>query len=88
MCWGPTERAASTIEARAVYDGGALADLRPDEDNRAKELIEYFMIAANGVVAQYLEGRGFPSLRRVLPAPQRWGRIVELGAFLVHEEVA
>src|SRR5256885_15211949 len=44
----------STLEARAVYDGGVLADLRPDENNRAKELIEYFMIAANTVVAQYL----------------------------------
>ena len=34
-----------TIEARAVFDGDALADLRPDEKNRAKELIEDFMIA-------------------------------------------
>ena len=41
----------TTLEAQAVYEGSALADLRPDEDNRAKELIEYFMIAANGVVA-------------------------------------
>ena len=67
-----------SIEARAVYDGGVLTDLKPDEDNRARELIEYFMIAANGVVAQYLERRGSSSLRRVLRAPQRWGRIVEL----------
>src|SRR3984893_17700341 len=36
-----------TIEARAVFDRGALSDLRPDERNRAKELIEDFMIAAN-----------------------------------------
>ena len=68
----------TTIEARAVYDGGVLADLRPDEDNRAKELIEYFMIAANGVVAQYLERQRFPALRRALRAPERWGRIVEM----------
>ena len=70
--------ALNTIEARAVYDGGVLADLRPEEDNRARELIEYFMIAANTVVAQYLERRGCASLRRVLRTPQRWGRIVEL----------
>jgi exoribonuclease-2 len=57
-------------------------DLRPDEDNRAKELIEYFMIAANGVVAQFLEGRSSPSLRRVLRVPERWGRIVALAATL------
>jgi exoribonuclease-2 len=68
----------TTLEAQAVYDGAALEDLRPDEDNRAKELIEYFMIAANGVVAQFLEARRFPSLRRVLRTPERWPRIVEL----------
>jgi ribonuclease R len=68
----------TTLEAQAVYDGAALEDLRPDEDNRAKELIEYFMIAANGVVAQFLEAHRFPSLRRVLRTPERWPRIVEL----------
>jgi VacB/RNase II family 3'-5' exoribonuclease len=68
----------TTLEAQAVYEGAALIDLRPDEDNRAKELIEYFMIAANGVVAQFLEARGSPSLRRVLRVPERWGRIVAL----------
>jgi VacB/RNase II family 3'-5' exoribonuclease len=68
----------TTLEAQAVYDGAALEDLRPDEDNRAKELIEYFMIAANGVVAQFLEAKGMPSLRRVLRKPERWARIVAL----------
>lgn len=72
----------TTLEAQAVYEGGALMDLRPDEDNRAKELIEYFMIAANGVVAQFLESRRSPSLRRVLRVPERWGRIVALAATL------
>src|SRR5260221_645579 len=38
------------------------------------------MIAANGVIARYLAGKGFPSLRRVLRSPERWGRIVELAA--------
>ena len=36
------------------------------------------MIAANGVVARFLESRRFPSLRRVLRKPERWPRIVEL----------
>ena len=70
----------TTLEAQAVYEGAALMDLRPDEDNRAKELIEYFMIAANGVVAQFLEGKRSPALRRVLRVPERWGRIVALAA--------
>jgi VacB/RNase II family 3'-5' exoribonuclease len=69
-----------TLEARVVFDGEALADLRPDEKNRAKELIEDFMIASNGVTATYLERKGYPSLRRVLRAPERWARIVALAA--------
>lgn len=28
----------ATLETRAVFDGDTLADLRPDEKNRAKEL--------------------------------------------------
>jgi len=69
-----------TLEVRAVFDKGVLADLLPDEKNRAKELIEDFMIAANGVTARYLEAKGLPSLRRVLRAPKRWDRIVALAA--------
>ncbi len=68
----------ATLEAQAVRAGAVLLDLKPDEDNRAKQLIEYFMIAANGVVARYLEGKGSPSMRRVLREPERWERIVQL----------
>jgi exoribonuclease-2 len=71
-----------TVEAEAVFEGDVLADLRPVEKNRAKELIEDFMVAANGVTARYLEAKGFPSLRRVLRSPERWTRIVELAAAL------
>jgi len=69
-----------TLEARAVFDDGELADLVQDERNRAKELIEDFMIAANGVTAKYLDAKGLPSLRRVLRTPKRWDRIVALAA--------
>ena len=68
----------ATPEAQAVFLGARLLDLRPDEDNRARELIEYFMIAANEAVAAFLERKGSPSLRRVLREPQRWDRIVAL----------
>jgi VacB/RNase II family 3'-5' exoribonuclease len=68
----------TTLESQAVYEGAALIDLQPDEDNRAKELIEYFMIAANGAVARFLEVKRSSSLRRVLRLPERWDRIVEL----------
>jgi VacB/RNase II family 3'-5' exoribonuclease len=69
-----------TLESRAVFDGEVLADLRPDEKNRARELIEDLMIAANGVTARYLTAHGYPSLRRVLRSPERWERIVALAA--------
>jgi VacB/RNase II family 3'-5' exoribonuclease len=67
-----------TLEALPVYDGEALSDLRPDTKNRAHELIEDFMIAANGVTAQYLTSKGAPSLRRVLRTPKKWEGIVAL----------
>jgi VacB/RNase II family 3'-5' exoribonuclease len=69
-----------TAEARPVFVGDTLTDLRPDEKNRARELIEDLMIAANGVVARFLDARGLPSLRRVLRTPKRWDRIVQLAA--------
>jgi exoribonuclease-2 len=71
-----------TLEARAIFSGDVLSGLKPDEGNRAKELIEDFMIAANGVVARYLEKKGVASLRRVLRSPERWSRIVELAQAL------
>ncbi len=69
-----------TIETRPVFDGDRITDLRPEEKNRAKELIEDFMIAANTVTARYLDRHGFASIRRVLRSPERWGRIVQLAA--------
>jgi exoribonuclease-2 len=69
-----------TIEARPVFDGDKLKDLEPDKRNRAKDIIEDFMIAANGVTARYLASKAFPSLRRVVRIPKRWDRIVELAA--------
>jgi VacB/RNase II family 3'-5' exoribonuclease len=67
-----------TPEARAVFEADVLTDLRPEEPNRAKELIEELMIAANGVTARFLAAHRFPSVRRVLRSPERWARIVEL----------
>ncbi len=69
-----------TIEPRAVFDGEALTDFRVEQKNRAKELIEDFMIAANQATASYLNGKGVPSFRRILRSPERWQRIVEVAA--------
>jgi len=69
-----------TIEARPVFDGDELKDLEAERKNRAKEIIEDFMIAANGVAARYLASKMFPSLRRVVRTPKRWDRIIELAS--------
>ena len=69
-----------TPEARPVFQGDELADLQTDPPNRAKELIEEFMVAANGVAARFLDARHFPSMRRVLRSPERWERIRKLAA--------
>ena len=67
-----------TIEARLVFDDGELKDVEAERKNRAKDIIEDFMIAANGVTARYLDSKSLPSLRRVVRTPKRWDRIVEL----------
>jgi VacB/RNase II family 3'-5' exoribonuclease len=67
-----------TVEARPVFDGDEIRELKVEKRNRARELIEDFMIAANGVTARYLSSQKVPSLRRVVRTPKRWERIVEL----------
>ncbi len=67
-----------TIEAKPVFDGDQIRALEIEEKNRAKEIIEDFMIGANGVTARYLSAQKFPSIRRVVRTPKRWERIVEL----------
>ena len=67
-----------TIETQPTFVAGVLSDLQPEETNRAKQLIEEFMVAANGVTAQFLSGKGISALRRVLRTPERWDQIVAL----------
>lgn len=69
-----------TIEARPIFEGGAVRDLKVEEKNRAKDIIEDFMIGANGATARYLAAKNFPSIRRVVRTPRRWDRIVEIAA--------
>jgi exoribonuclease-2 len=67
-----------TVEARPVSDGNRISDIEVERRNRARNLIEEFMIGANVAAAGYLAGRKFPFLRRVVRTPKRWERIVEL----------
>jgi VacB/RNase II family 3'-5' exoribonuclease len=67
-----------TDELRPLLLNDQVVDVQKQQKNHATELIEDFMIAANGVVARMLEK--VSSLRRIVKQPQRWDRIVQLAA--------
>ena len=67
-------------EVKPVVSNGLVTELRTDEPNRARDLIESFMVAANGATARFLSSHDYPSIRRVVRSPERWPRIVELAS--------
>jgi Exoribonuclease R len=50
------------------------------QKNRARNLIEDFMIAANIAIAQYLAEQQRSAIRRVVREPKRWSRIVDIAS--------
>jgi VacB/RNase II family 3'-5' exoribonuclease len=67
-----------TNEALPLVLNDQVIDVVKQDKNRATELIEDFMIAANGVVARLLEK--VSSLRRIVKTPEHWDGIVRLAA--------
>jgi exoribonuclease-2 len=67
-----------TIEASPVTDDGRIVDLTVKQKNRARSVIEEFMVAANQVMATFLMAKGEPTIQRVVRTPERWPRIVEI----------
>ena len=67
-----------TSEVHPLVLNQQVVDVVKQEKNRATELIEDFMIAANGVVARLLEK--VSSLRRIVKTPAHWDGIVRLAA--------
>jgi len=67
-------------ETEAVVADGQVQGIETRQRNRATDLIENFMVAANGVMARTLSAAGVSSIRRVVKTPVRWQRIVELAA--------
>ena len=65
-----------SFQPRVVFDGERVSDIRLQDHNRARQLIEEVMIATNTCTARYLSGQGVASLRRVVRSPERWLRIV------------
>ena len=69
-----------TFQPRAVFDGERLVEIRQQIQNRARQLIEEFMIATNECSARYLAAADGASLRRVVRSPERWLRIMEVAS--------
>ena len=67
-----------TDELHPLILNDQVVDVVKQQKNHATELIEDFMVAANGVVARFLEQ--VSSLRRIVRTPERWDRIVQLAA--------
>ena len=65
-----------------IMEGGRVTSLRSITPNRARVIIETFMIAANSATASFLASRGYATIRRVVRSPDRWPRIVDLAASL------
>ena len=63
-----------TNEVHPLVLNDQVVDIVKQQKNRATDLIEDFMVAANGVVARKLED--VSSLRRIVRTPERWDRIV------------
>lgn len=69
-----------TFQPKAKFDGEAVIAIEQQEQNRARQLIEEFMIATNGATAKFLAAKGRASIRRVVRVPKNWDRIVEVAA--------
>jgi exoribonuclease-2 len=67
-----------TIETHPIHLTDGQIDVEAEVKNLATQLIEDFMIAANGVVARAFEAKRYSSIRRIVRTPKRWDRIVEL----------
>ncbi len=69
-----------TIEPETVIRDGQVVELRLERQNRAQKLIEDFMVAANGVAAQFLEKHNVPAVRRVVRSPEKWDAMRKVAA--------
>lgn len=67
-------------DAGVTIEDGKVVELRVRPRNRASELIENFMITANGVVTRHLRGQGLSTIQRVVRSPERWEQLVDVAA--------
>ena len=66
------------FQPRASFVNNEISEIKQQPHNRARQLIEEFMIAANGCTSRFLAQAGIYSMRRVVRSPERWLRIVKV----------
>lgn len=67
-----------TVEATTSGKDGKVESISVTRKNRARDLIEDYMIGANVAIAQYLAEQDRSAIRRVVRVPRRWSRIVAI----------
>ncbi|MBU3538676.1 RNB domain-containing ribonuclease [Polynucleobacter sp. UK-Gri1-W3] len=68
------------FQPKATFINNEIAEISQQVHNRARQLIEEFMIATNGCTSRFLADAGIFSMRRVVRSPERWLRIVQVAA--------
>lgn len=71
-----------TIEPHAIIQNRIIVDIVEEKKNRAKEIIENFMISTNTASIKFLHAHGFPAFKRIVRVPKRWDKIVEIAGKL------
>ncbi|MDD1717628.1 MAG: RNB domain-containing ribonuclease, partial [Methanoregulaceae archaeon] len=65
-----------TIEAQPVVENGLVRDIIVQPQNLARNIIEEFMVAANGTMVAFLGQADIPMIQRVVRVPKNWDGIV------------
>ena len=73
------------FQPKATFINDQIAEISQQAHNRARQLIEEFMIATNGCTSRFLAEAGIFSMRRVVRSPERWLRIVQVAAEYGHK---
>ncbi|MBS4165005.1 Uncharacterized protein NEOC65_000051 [Neochlamydia sp. AcF65] len=67
-----------TYDPQPIIKEGQVVDLQEVKINRARELIENLMIAANTCITAFLQKNKCPIIKRVICHPKHWERIVQI----------
>jgi exoribonuclease-2 len=67
-----------TLEPNPLMHGDRVVDLVLTQKNRARDLIEQFMVLTNSAVSRFLQTHGLAQIERIVHTPERWPKIVDV----------